>query len=534
MIPYILIAVGGYLIGQSRTAGGKRKFAYGGEIDSWEDYDLSLSKFDVIKVKGQNYILKKIQSSEYGNKLYFVGIDDSNMGKGKYLLQDYSGSNLEIKDYADGGEVSDGGSIPNNYEGKTAKEVWDSWNYEQKFHFLTDHKSDKSNPLDFRLNDLSDIANHSSYDELPKNIKLAISDHLSWGQYAKGGTMADGGKVYNWKKGTTTKFKTRKDAQHHLDLMKNNNESGTSFQNLKVEKVSDGWVVKFDFNEKYAKGGTMADGGELGRYKIIFGNGLVQYVHANNLMDAKRKSKLAADIYGTDVKSLDKVSEIQDSEKNRIIGKRIMRKMGMMAAGGDIANQVQKLLNGLKSAPNEDVFDEISNKIHAISDNEGLSEKEYEEWDKLRSEENKKRIDKYFKKAATGGKLKSKKKPKKWIQDALSGDHKGALRETAKRKGLLRGDENLSKTDLKKLEKMGGKTAKRAYMAETLSKFEDGGDVKKVTDGEDTFYLTYIDSTHFFLSNTPEHKGNAYHIGQFKSRPFYNEVDTWLKTKNKK
>jgi hypothetical protein len=66
-----------------------------------------------------------------------------------------------------------------------------------------------------------------------------------------------------------------------------------------------------------------------------------------------------------------------------------------------------------------------------------------------------------------GGKVKSK----KWIQDALGGDT-GSLRRTAKRKGLLRGDENLSMTDLKKLQKMGGKTGKRAHLAETLRKFD--------------------------------------------------------------
>jgi hypothetical protein len=69
---------------------------------------------------------------------------------------------------------------------------------------------------------------------------------------------------------------------------------------------------------------------------------------------------------------------------------------------------------------------------------------------------------------AKGGKVKRK----RWIQYALSGDHKGALRETAKRKGLLRGDEKLSKSDLHKLEKMGGKTARRAHLAETLRDFK--------------------------------------------------------------
>lgn len=70
---------------------------------------------------------------------------------------------------------------------------------------------------------------------------------------------------------------------------------------------------------------------------------------------------------------------------------------------------------------------------------------------------------------AEGGKVKSK----KWIQEALSGGkNKGALRRTAKNKGLLRGDENLSATDLKKLQKMGGTTAKRAHLAETLRKLK--------------------------------------------------------------
>ena len=72
----------------------------------------------------------------------------------------------------------------------------------------------------------------------------------------------------------------------------------------------------------------------------------------------------------------------------------------------------------------------------------------------------------YNQEYARGGKVN-----KRWIQDALSGD-KGALRKTAKRKGLIKGDEKLSKSDLNKLEKMGGKTARRARLAETLIDFK--------------------------------------------------------------
>ena len=65
---------------------------------------------------------------------------------------------------------------------------------------------------------------------------------------------------------------------------------------------------------------------------------------------------------------------------------------------------------------------------------------------------------------------------KKWIQDAIK--HKGALRKEAKREHLIKGDEKLSMADLHKLEKKGGKTAKRAYLAETLRGFGDGGDIE--------------------------------------------------------
>ena len=64
-----------------------------------------------------------------------------------------------------------------------------------------------------------------------------------------------------------------------------------------------------------------------------------------------------------------------------------------------------------------------------------------------------------------------------------------------------------------------------------LTKYAKGGGVDKVyklVDGENTWYLTYLDSTHFFLSNTKEYKGSPYHIGEFRSRPFYNEVLSWL------
>lgn len=61
--------------------------------------------------------------------------------------------------------------------------------------------------------------------------------------------------------------------------------------------------------------------------------------------------------------------------------------------------------------------------------------------------------------------------------------------------------------------------------------FESGGElggVKEIADGQNKWYLRYIDSTHFFLSNNPDIKGEPYHIGQLKDKPYYSEVYNWL------
>ena len=72
----------------------------------------------------------------------------------------------------------------------------------------------------------------------------------------------------------------------------------------------------------------------------------------------------------------------------------------------------------------------------------------------------------------------------KWIQEAIQ--KPGALRETAKRKGLIEGEEKLSKSDLKKLEKVGGKTGQRARLAATLKGL---GKKKKMAKGGETKFI---------------------------------------------
>ena len=75
---------------------------------------------------------------------------------------------------------------------------------------------------------------------------------------------------------------------------------------------------------------------------------------------------------------------------------------------------------------------------------------------------------KYHNQMAKGGTTDNK-----WIQSAIK--HPGRLRRHAESEGLIHGEEKLSLSDLHKLEKEGGRTAKEAHLAETLRRFDDGG-----------------------------------------------------------
>lgn len=60
---------------------------------------------------------------------------------------------------------------------------------------------------------------------------------------------------------------------------------------------------------------------------------------------------------------------------------------------------------------------------------------------------------------------------KKWMQDATKDMKKGVLRETAKKEGLIKGTQKLSRADLGKLkDSKSPVTRKRAVLAETFAK----------------------------------------------------------------
>ena len=105
--------------------------------------------------------------------------------------------------------MADGGSIENNYKDKYEGDIWNNiWNYDQKFHFLSDHvneigfdeefynqrpKSTKriqgSNgaEIGFRFIDKDKIID-TKYVDLPRYVKHSLQKHIRGGQYVDGGS----------------------------------------------------------------------------------------------------------------------------------------------------------------------------------------------------------------------------------------------------------------------------------------------------------------------------------------------------------
>lgn len=120
------------------------------------------------------------------------------------LILGLIGGGLIVSAFTEDNKYAQGGSIPNNYKGKTAEQVWDEWTVEQKEHF---YKDNIGQPNSIGKNVREDLFS-CKYDSIKKVLKKfgrndsdidtfldKLKEHISEGQYAKGGEMAKGGEV---------------------------------------------------------------------------------------------------------------------------------------------------------------------------------------------------------------------------------------------------------------------------------------------------------------------------------------------------
>lgn len=118
-------------------------------------------------------------------------MDGGAMAQNQQVINDASQSyvNYYLVEGAGQGIYKDGGSIPNNYEGRTPEDIWNSLSKPQRGHFLFDHISEIEAYKKIEKLPNSELveAYKSEWSSLDEDIKNRFSNHVREGQYAYGG-----------------------------------------------------------------------------------------------------------------------------------------------------------------------------------------------------------------------------------------------------------------------------------------------------------------------------------------------------------
>jgi len=86
----------------------------------------------------------------------------------------------------EGGQLASGGRLAEIYADRGAKSaekvLWNSWDPEQRKHFLIDHKKEIPEKI------YQDLDWSAEFDYIPEEVKWSVIRHFAVGQYAKGGS----------------------------------------------------------------------------------------------------------------------------------------------------------------------------------------------------------------------------------------------------------------------------------------------------------------------------------------------------------
>jgi hypothetical protein len=144
---------------------------------------------------------KKNEKFEQGGSLVDGYLTDPNFGDFQAGVYEMGGAtglpagaeqsyiNYYLNEGATAGMYKKGGAIPNNYEGRTPEDVWNSLSKKQRGHFLYDHVSEIEEYKNIERLATSEIrkAYNSDWSSLDKDIKNRFTNHIREGQYAYGG-----------------------------------------------------------------------------------------------------------------------------------------------------------------------------------------------------------------------------------------------------------------------------------------------------------------------------------------------------------
>jgi hypothetical protein len=471
----------GSIVKKYKGEGKIHRYAEGGEVTRFETNPPSS---DFFNLKGER--LNKKSVTNYFDKQKGIENKDETIKSIEKLFHLSKEQVISIlKEY---NRYAEGGEVKNQYAGRSAEDIWNNETENQRLHFLIDH-TDRlmRNPKDYVA------ISKMGWDDLDYDVQVEFNAHKIMGQYEEGGSI-ELGNIKNIFDIPDSEFEKVKNAYDKTGDWRNpaNQEQGTleinefrskypsqyddvliylkrEFSNPKNYPSYQSQQVNWDLFEPKKKKKKMSYGGIVDLDDAKVGQILIYQNPMDKLIKYKEYWKIIGKEDNTlklkkcDIKGnlIDENSEFSNGEINLdyIVRNWKIKKMNggdiEMAKGGVVYNFDVYLYN---DDEDRTIKEKKKYRVKASSRNSA--------YDKA----NKKFPRPYFVELhsidtmAEGGVM--AKGGDKWIQEAVK--NKGALRRTAKREGLIKGDEKLSMTDIKKLEKKGGKTSKRAHLAETL------------------------------------------------------------------
>ena len=186
------------LVGETGAMSSGELFENGGEVkivSNGKYYLVPKNKLSQFEQENPEIIQvsDRVWSRMTANKHYTKYEAGGVMAQNQQVINDASQSyvNYYLGEGASQGIYKDGGSIPNNYEGRTPEDVWNNLSRPQRSHFLYDHIFEIEAYKNIERLPSSEIikAYNSEWSSLDKDIKNRFTNHTREGQYAKGGSL---------------------------------------------------------------------------------------------------------------------------------------------------------------------------------------------------------------------------------------------------------------------------------------------------------------------------------------------------------
>jgi hypothetical protein len=433
-------------------------------VELYTNYGVEIRSSQKPQFLGFDKIVKVIGNYELGGA----------MMQNQQVINDASQSYVNYYLNDGGGVFKDGGSIPNNYEGRTPEDIWNNWTSEQKIHFMQDHKYNIFGDRQISKEDRQKFL-MTKFKDLSRDLRIIVEDHVQEVQYAYGGRT----------------------------------KSRPSMRQLYIEQIADLTNTREVGVDAFAKEHNLTDSelsnlmSGLGRKMISQSDFITALVGNKN--NPKQKEVVAF------AKS-DKAYKMADGgfmsgvyAKGGMLNKKVNDELNFYL--GDVINDVPMsqwiIKTILKSALTDANFHNASKEVDSI-----FTKAKYTE-------------------SAQFSKLQ---------EDAITKRLESKGRDIAK---MCDYDafEIIDSIAFYVSMNMGRPLGEKIENLKNI--FADGGSTDEVAkikvsspDGKyvDVWYITKdTDTTHFYISNSPESKGMAYHVGQFRSEVFYDDLRSWLK-----